>query len=95
MKKKKEFNEWKRVSILWIDSVDIRLNKKSWHHYDEIKDHMSDLSGHYMMTTGYQFYENDDYITLARDISFEENNAALFGGIISIPKGCIKKIKNL
>lgn len=93
--KKKPTKKWERVVVVWIDSLSIRLGGKTWHSFTEIENHMAaaSIKTDYILTTGYKFHETKDWILLACEMSFEGGMPVMFGGVVAIPKGCIKSIK--
>ena len=90
-KNKKKDGTWQRVEIHWLDSVSIRISGKSWHTYQEVKAVMD--STDCLVTTGYKFEDNKDYVAVAMSMTMQDGMPVLFGDPMLIPKGCIKSIK--
>ena len=87
---KKKSHMWTRVVIHWIDSTQYRQpwwNAKDFMEYTEKRE-----NSNAMMSTGFKFHEDKYFIYFAQSIDFIGDNVSHFGGIFSIPKGCIIKV---
>lgn len=75
------------VRIDWIDSC---ASNMEWTLKDEIGE--KNIEPIRITSYGIIIKENDDYITVAQNYGFNPEQMCNF---MSIPKGCIKKIKNI
>jgi len=91
--KKTETGVWHRVEIDWIDSTSVRVGGKTWHPYQEVEDVME--SAECLVTSGYKFGENKEYVMVAMSMTVQDGQPVLFGDPMLIPKGCIKQIRKL
>ena len=73
----------KRVEITWLDSKGVT---SLWEYWDEIEQ----LKPCIITSVGYLIEDRKDYKTIAQSVSDE-----LVLGRMTIPVGCIKKIRRL
>lgn len=72
-----------KVEITWIDS---RLNTNKWYLKEDIK--LSEIEPTNVTSLGFIVESNADFITIAQSYGI---NPSHYSGLITIPKGCIKK----
>jgi hypothetical protein len=89
----KEISLWERVVVYWIDSVHF---SQPWWDAAQFIEHVKKPDNRMeMMSTGFKFYEDRQHVYLANSIDFAGDKLVHFGGVFSIPKGCISKIMKL
>jgi hypothetical protein len=76
----------KRVEVTWVD---IR-SSDGWHSLNKLETFITEKV--IVRQIGYLFEQDDDQIVLL-DSYFDD--LSLYGGVHTIPKGCIQSIKDL
>jgi hypothetical protein len=83
-----------RVEIHWVDST----SRTGWHRVDEFNEETKRAGGPMpMITTGFLIDQTKDYISVAGTIGYSKEDS-LCGkacDFMTIPRGCIKKVKRL
>ena len=78
----------KIVKVTWIDSCNSNMN---WLLMEDIKN-WSDIEPIKISTYGILVQEDDDYIVIAQNYGKDPEQCS---NLTSIPKGCIKELKEL
>ena len=91
MAKSKKINKKEeRVFVEWIDSM--QFTRPWW----SIKEFIEESKQPSIMTSiGYKFHEDKYFIYIATSQHWDRDEVVSFGGINSIPKGSILKIKKI
>ena len=71
------------VLVEWVDAI----SNSGWH---SPKKELCEVSS--CVTVGFLLYDEEDIITIAQNINITSGN---IGDTISIPKGCVKRVRTL
>ena len=84
-------NRWWEVRVQWIDSV--VYSKPAWFEPEESKKEHHNSYADLMVTCGFAFDVDDQYLYLARSAHYCGEHVVSFGDMMKIPLGCITKIE--
>jgi len=89
MKKSRFSNQrWHKCEVHWRDSLS---SSTVWHYPQTVIDEESDNDNNIMVSRGYAFHQDKNYLYLALTAHFRDGKVQAFGDKLKIPNGCIIK----